>query len=152
MSLRAHRAAVMAAGSLLSRAAAAGQTVTELVSTATDLVDDGLALARDFEARRHMQLRPLAARLFRLGAQLYGRHQPQFLAEFLLENLRSPSLGIDAEFQTIAYDAIAEALAILKRPHLHISETHDAKQRLATARSLRAAQSLLRIVPSSLVS
>jgi tetratricopeptide (TPR) repeat protein len=59
----------------------------EIMSEATDAVDEGLALTRAWAQRGVAAFQPIEAELFRLGAQLYLQHQPQFLAEFVLENL-----------------------------------------------------------------
>jgi tetratricopeptide (TPR) repeat protein len=57
-----------------------------LLAAASDLIDDGLALARRWEAQRVTAFRPAAAQLFHAGAVLYAAHQPHFVAEFLAEN------------------------------------------------------------------
>jgi hypothetical protein len=51
------------------------------------LVDDGLALAHAWERRGVHRFRTLALDLFQFGALVYSRYQPQFLAEFVCENL-----------------------------------------------------------------
>ena len=56
------------------------------IHQATDLVDEGLALARRWEQEGVTSFRDLADDLFRFGARLYGRYQPQFLVEFLGDN------------------------------------------------------------------
>jgi hypothetical protein len=56
---------------------------------ATDLTDEGLAVARAWEARGTSRLRTLAVDLFRFGARLYARWQPRFLREFIDEQLDS---------------------------------------------------------------
>lgn len=58
------------------------------IHEATDLADEGLALAREWELRGVDRLRDLAADLFRFGAQVYAFYQPQFLNEFLNEHGR----------------------------------------------------------------
>jgi tetratricopeptide (TPR) repeat protein len=145
MSLRARRALVMAIGALLTRAEAAREPLGELASEATDAIDDGLALARELETQGVAQLRPLAVRLFRLGAQLYGTHQPHFLGEFIVENLSSPAFAADADFRAVANEALTQALALLQRPNLVVAGTRDAEKLVATARSLRAAQQQLSV-------
>ena len=140
MSLRARRALIMALGDLINAAEKSRRPVHALVAEATDTVDEGLAIARKFESRDRSPLRPLAARLFRLGAQLYGAHQPQFLGEFLLENLRHPSFGADPEFQTVARDALAATLEALQQPRLFVANFDEAEKLIATARSLRESQ------------
>jgi hypothetical protein len=140
MGLRARRAQVMALGDLLAAAEEKREPIADLASEATDAIEGGLAIARDFEGRGVTQLRPLAMRLFRLGAHLYGAHQPQFLGEFLLEILDTPTLAADADFRRIANDALASTLAHLRRASLFVAGTHEGEKLLATVRSLRAAQ------------
>jgi len=57
------------------------------VHDATDAVDEGLALVRSWEQRGVEAFRALALDLFRFGARVYARYQPQFLDEFIAENL-----------------------------------------------------------------
>jgi hypothetical protein len=57
------------------------------VHEATDAVDDGLALIRRWEQKGVAGFRMLAADLFRFGSRVYLIYQPQFLQEFLDENL-----------------------------------------------------------------
>ena len=64
----------------------------EDVHEATDAVDDGLALVRSWEQRGVRCFRPLAFDLFRFGARVYARYQPQFLEEFIDDNL-NPALS-----------------------------------------------------------
>lgn len=145
MSLRSRRALVTALGELLQRPGAPG----ELASEATDTIDEGLALARHWETHGDAQLRPLAARLFRLGTQVYRIHQPHFLAEYVLENLAHPAYAADPVFRTTAEEAIARALAELQRPQLLVAGSPDAEKLLTAARSLRAAQQQLSNLPPS---
>jgi tetratricopeptide (TPR) repeat protein len=147
MSLRARRALISALGKLLVAAEVAREPITALASEAGDAIDDGLALARQWEARGTDRLRPLALRLFRFGAQLYRVHQPHFLADFLLENIDPETGGTafaqDPDFRATATEALQEALQELQRPRLLISGSRDAERALDTARSLRAAQQRL---------
>lgn len=57
----------------------------ESLSASTDAAEEGLQLAKEWEAKGVTWFRPLATDLFRTGAQLYAHFQPQFLAEFLSE-------------------------------------------------------------------
>lgn len=59
----------------------------QLIATASDAIDTGMALGRHWEAAGAPQFRPLIERLFRFGAAFYRRHQPHFLADFVLESL-----------------------------------------------------------------
>ena len=139
MSLRARRAMVMAIGEILRR----GSQETALANEATDAIEDGLALMRDYETRGNPTLRPLAARLFQLGAQIYRIHQPHFLAEFVLESLATPSLAADPAFRTVADAALADTLADLQRPQLFVAGTPDSDRRRDIAATLRSAQERL---------
>jgi tetratricopeptide (TPR) repeat protein len=140
MSLRARRAFVMATADLLATTERQGDAIAELASEATDAIEDGLAIARAFEDRGDTQLRPLAERLFRLGSQLYARHQPQFLGEFIVETLATRGLATDLNFLAIAVDAVAGALDRIQNAPVFVASNREAENLLATARSLRAAQ------------
>ena len=59
----------------------------EDVHEATDAVDDGLELVRGWEQRGVPYFRALAFDLFRFGARVYARYQPQFLDEFIADNM-----------------------------------------------------------------
>lgn len=59
----------------------------EDVHEATDAVDEGLALVRSWEQRGVDVFRGVAFDLFRFGARVYARYQPQFLDEFIAENM-----------------------------------------------------------------
>jgi len=61
--------------------------IPEDVHEATDAVDDGLSLVRSWEQRGLALFRPLAFDLFRFGARVYARYQPQFLEEFIDDNM-----------------------------------------------------------------
>ncbi len=71
---------------------ATGDHMPEDVHEATDAVDDGLALVRSWEQRGGPWFRGLAFDLFRFGARVYARYQPQFLEEFIDDNL-NPELS-----------------------------------------------------------
>ena len=62
------------------------------VHEATDAVDDGLALVRSWEQRGVASFRAVAFELFRFGARVYARYQPQFLDEFIADNI-DPALS-----------------------------------------------------------
>jgi hypothetical protein len=71
----------------LSSDEGAAEEMPEDVHEATDAVDEGLALIRSWEQRGIEAFRALAVDLFRFGARVYARYQPQFLDEFVAENL-----------------------------------------------------------------
>ena len=57
------------------------------VHDATDLAEEGLGLAREWERRGVDSFRELASDLFRFGARVYAHYQPQFLREFVGEHI-----------------------------------------------------------------
>jgi tetratricopeptide (TPR) repeat protein len=138
MSLRAQRALVIALGELL-RAPADVATIDVLATEATDAVDAGLTLARRWAERAAAQVRPLALRLFRLGAQLYRLNQPHFLAEFLLEFAGTAPLADDPAAHAVAVEALILALEETRKPQLLVAGSVDTTRLLATVQSLRAA-------------
>ena len=81
----------------------------EDVHEATDAVDDGLALVRSWEQRGGVWFRGLAFDLFRFGARVYAHYQPQFLEEFIEDNLNpalsSPSYVESTEMVMAAQEA-----------------------------------------------
>jgi hypothetical protein len=58
------------------------------VHLATDAADDGLRLARLWEARGVTKFRAVANDLYQFGAGVYARYQPQFLREFIADYQR----------------------------------------------------------------
>ena len=79
------------------------------VHQATDAVDDGLELVRGWEQRGVPHFRPLAFDLFRFGARVYARYQPQFLDEFIADNMNpdtsSPGYVESPEMVMAAHEA-----------------------------------------------
>ena len=72
------------AATWLSNANSADAILDE-VHEATDLADEGLALARQWEQSGSTRFRAVAIDLFRFGARVYARHQPHFLREFVFD-------------------------------------------------------------------
>lgn len=61
--------------------------IPDAVHEATDAADTGLALARRWEKNGVDRFRHIARDLFLFGMRVYARYQPQFLAEFVSENM-----------------------------------------------------------------
>lgn len=119
----------------------------DLVAAATDAVDDGMKLARNWEARGECRFRNLAGELFRFGARAYQMHQAHFLTEFLLENL-DPSQSHDAfpadpKMYAAASEAIAGAFSELRRNGFQSLNTPRFDRFLKTLRQLRITQTRL---------
>lgn len=116
---------------------APGADQESIAAAASDTVDDALALARHWSEAGGAAFGPLVARLYRFGARLYRTHQPQFLGEFLLEQLEAaPS----PELQAIAAAALEDALDDLQRPRPLVAGAPATEKLLATVRALRTAQ------------
>ncbi len=83
------------------------------VHAATDAADDGLALIRLWEQRGVGLFRNVALDLFRFGARVYAIYQPQFLAEFVEDNL-DPAQSTDAYINSVEMQAAAEDARLLQ--------------------------------------
>ncbi|MCE0524219.1 MAG: hypothetical protein LV480_15045 [Methylacidiphilales bacterium] len=137
---------------VLCRAIAAesrdGQSVPpELMAEATDAVDEGLALARHWEARGNAGFRALAEDLFRFGCRIYQTGQPHFLAEFLLESLdpekQSGVPPLNREMHESAVAALWNALKEIQRDGFQSLSTPRFGQLLENLRELRVAEERL---------
>lgn len=87
----------------------------DAVHAATDAVDEGLELARRWERAGEARFRACACDLFRFGTRVYAAFQPQFLNEFIQDNLDpgQSSAGYVASVEIRA--AVAEAIALARR-------------------------------------
>ena len=143
ISLLARRARCDALGHLIF-AVSNPELARDLTEEAGDLIDDGLALIRQWEQRGMPHFRPLAARLYHFGAQLYRLRQPHFLAEFLLEQLdpekSSDATPADSNLHAIADEAVATTLQALRAPRMIRAEDPSTQRQVETLRALQAAE------------
>jgi tetratricopeptide (TPR) repeat protein len=103
---------------------AAGVTADDL-HAATDAADDGLRLARLWEQRGVTLFRGIAHDLFRFGARVYAAYQPQFLDEFVADNL-DPAQSSQQYVESPEMRAAAEeALTLLAPADPDASSTDD---------------------------
>lgn len=142
--LKARRAGCEALGHRLFVASQRGEPTKEWGDQASDLVDEGLALARHWESQGQQQFRYISARLFRFGTQLYAVHSPGFLAEFILEHL-DPEISPGAmagteEFHVIAAETLRRALQDLGTRRAPFLDTPETARLLQRFRDLRAAE------------
>jgi len=118
-----------------------------LLTEASDIVDDGMALARDWEVRGAVQFRPLATDLFRFGCRVYQAHQPHFLTEFLLENLdpaqSDGALADNLSMHASALDALWRSLGKFQREGFKAINTPQYEQMLDSLRELRVTEERL---------
>jgi tetratricopeptide (TPR) repeat protein len=71
----------------VARTSAQGEALPHDVHETTDIVDEGLRVAREWERQGDPQFRQLACDLLRFGARVYAIHQPRHLEEFISENV-----------------------------------------------------------------
>lgn len=99
----------------LAMPTAAGAAMSAAVHEATDSVDDGLALVRRWEQQGVTRFRGVAYDLFRFGARVYDRYQPQFLDEFIREH-RDPRHSSAAYVESAEMRAaVQEAVDLISR-------------------------------------
>jgi hypothetical protein len=113
--LKARHVLCQALSAPLSLARARDQTMPDDVHEATDAVDDGLGLARRWEQKGVVRFRPLAYDLFRFGTRVFAIYQPQFLNEFIVENMdprhSSAAYVESAEMRSAAQEALGLSTA-----------------------------------------
>jgi hypothetical protein len=147
LSLKLRRVLLDSLGSQLMAAEKSGADTRVLADEAGDVVDEGLALVRHWELQGVRDFRPLAARLFHFGAQLYRLNQPHFLAEFLLDTLdpdQAPGAMPDDEaLHRIAAGSLAQALQVLQGRPLVLDGAAEDNRFVQTWRSLKAADARL---------
>jgi len=148
--LKARRARCEAIGRLLYRSSRRGESTDALADEASDLVDDGLALARRWEAAGLPHFRATATRLYAFGAQLYRLHLPDFLAEFLLEHLdpdQSPgAMSGSPDLYFIASDTLTQAKLDLESRHQIFLDTPETGRLLERLHTLREAETRLNVL------
>ncbi len=109
-----------------------------------DELDAALELARHWETRGVRAFRPVAHSLYRFGAQFYLAHQPQFLAEFLLESLdparAAGAIPGSAELHAIASEALARAQSDNYNRRLAMPTGHEAVRLQEVAEGLHTAE------------
>jgi hypothetical protein len=107
--LRARHVLCQALSARLSKNAG-NDSLPDEVHEATDIVDDALVLVRRWEQKGEPRFRDVAYDLFRFGARVYGRYQPQFPNEFVFDNIdpgqSSPDYVESAEMRSAALEAL----------------------------------------------
>lgn len=113
----------------------------EFLAEATDTVDQGLALARHWQARGETRFAAATGELFRFGCKAYQLYQPHFLTEFLLENLdpaHTPdALTTNPALHANALEALWHSLAKLQRDGFKAMNTPLYGKMLEQLRDLR---------------
>jgi hypothetical protein len=94
--------------------------IPDAVHEATDAADSGLALARRWEKNGVDRFRHIARDLFLFGMRVYARYQPQFLAEFVSENMNPAQSSFNYVESEEMRSAAIEAYELV--PHLHLEQ------------------------------
>jgi tetratricopeptide (TPR) repeat protein len=151
VALKARHALCRAASARLAEAKP-DEDLRELVGEATDAVDEGLALTRLWEERGVGAFKGVEAELFHFGAQMYEKHQPQFLAEFVLENLdpeRSAAAArASAPMMQAGFEVVSRTLQSLQSRGFGELGKPGMERLLETLGDLRAASERLRVLRS----
>jgi hypothetical protein len=140
LSLRALRVMARGLESLLRRGCAHNERTIALI---TEVAERGLELAFCSRGRDPQFFDPFVIWFFSFGSRIYGRFQPQFLAEFLDEGLlrgKAPA-GSKAlpELVAIARQATTGALEALGRNRLLVAGTRQTERLMDTVKELRLA-------------
>jgi tetratricopeptide (TPR) repeat protein len=113
--LKARHVLCQAIARQLSAPPALGEKMPNDVHQATDSVDNGLALVRRWEHQGITRFRRVAYDLFRFGARVYARYQPQFLDEFIREQIDPRRSSVDYVESPEMRAAVEEAVALAGR-------------------------------------
>lgn len=89
--------------------------MTDDVHDAIDAADTGLGLARHWEKKGVSRFRQIAIDLFRFGARVYAQYQPQFLSEFVSENMDAAQSSVDYVQSEEMSSAAREAYELVPR-------------------------------------
>ena len=145
--LKARHVLCRALAHLLNDATATGAPPEDLVSEATDVVDEGMENARLWEQRGVKGFRSLANDLFHFGSRVYQAHQPHFLPDFVLESLdpaRAPGAMPDSrEMHATAMVALRSALGEIQRNSFSAINTPRYERALAILEELRITEARL---------
>jgi tetratricopeptide (TPR) repeat protein len=113
------------------------------VAALTDVAERGMDIALRSRAAAPDVFDPFVIWFFSFGSRAYGRHQPQFLAEYLedalgrLEPHACPALA--TELRALARQAVSGALEGLGRNRLLVAGARQTELLMGTVRGLRNA-------------
>jgi hypothetical protein len=118
----------------------------DLIGKLTDAVESALDLAQSWERAGVTRFSPLAAQFFHFGALVYERHQPHFLADFLLDYLAPEVAGrsarVDATWFAIAGESLARARARLGQSEITLLTAPQCARKLEILCEVRAAEAI----------
>lgn len=118
----------------------------DAVTEALDATDEGLALARFWEKRGEEKLAPFVPDLFCFGCHLYQIHRPQFLPEFILEQVEAEqgcrTVAITGKMFRTAHTTLHNAFREMVRGDFALG-TAQFERSLGTLQNLRNTQDRL---------
>lgn len=125
----------------------------DFIGRMTDATEDALRLAQVWEKAGETCFRPLATQFFRLSALVYEKHQPHFLAEFLLEHLdparETCFLPLMESWLAIGRESLSRVCRGLSEQGFAWLAAPQGARRLETLKELRAAEARLEILQGS---
>jgi hypothetical protein len=112
----------------------------ELIAAATDAVEEGTHLAREWVSRGESRFYPLLTDLFRFGLVAYRDYQPHFLAEFVADQLdpaRPHGLAEDLPMHQLAAETLRAVAGNLQEEGFKVINTPRFDSHLKTLRALQ---------------
>jgi tetratricopeptide (TPR) repeat protein len=125
----------------------------DLIGRMTDAVESALELVQTWEKAGVAGFAPLAARFFHFGALVYEKHQPHFLADYILEHLE-PERGkwVSPERATwlpAAMEALSRTRCGLRNLDFALISTPQGIRRLEILKEVQAAEEFLQRLQDS---
>jgi len=125
----------------------------DFIGRMTDAAEDALRLAQGWEKSGETCFRPLATQFFHFSVLVYEKHQPHFLAEFLLEHLDPDRATcfrpVSESWLAIGQESLARVRGGLRERGFAWLATPQGARRLKTLKELQAAEARLQVLRSS---
>jgi hypothetical protein len=121
---------------------------TDFIGRMTDTAEDALRLAQAWEKAGETRFRPLATQFFHVSALVYEKHQPHFLAEFLLDHLDPERVTcfqpVNESWLTIGIETVLRVRRGFREGGFAWLATPQGRRRLQILKELEAAEARLR--------
>jgi hypothetical protein len=116
----------------------------DLIDKITDTVEGALGLTQTWENAGDPSFRPMATGFFHLGALVYERHQPHFLAEYFLEHLDPYCMEwptpVSQTWLAIAQESLSRARQELRISDFASLATPEGTRRVEILNEMQAAE------------
>jgi tetratricopeptide (TPR) repeat protein len=123
-------------------------TAADLIGRMTDTSEEALRLAHAWEKAGETRFRPMAAQFFHLSALVYERHQPHFLAEFLLDHLDPERATcfqpVNESWMTIGMETALRVRRRFREGDFAWLATSQGRRQIQTLKDLENAEARLR--------